>query len=142
MPPQINAAIQGYLRAVGINLQIQQLQIGAAIQMAQEGKAPFWGGSWGSNSINDVSAFMPYFLGGGAYDYARDPKVEALLQQAGTTSDLTQRKALYSEAIKIVTQNVEFVPLFNDVRTVGFSKDLTFKGYPDDLPRFYLSTWK
>jgi peptide/nickel transport system substrate-binding protein len=142
LPPQINAAIQGYLRAVGINLQIQQLQVGAAIQLAQQGKAPFWGGSWGSNSINDVSAFMPYFLDGGPEDYARDPNVEALLKQAGTTADLTQRKALYSKAIRIVTQNVEFVPLFNDVRTVGFSNGLTFSGYPDDLPRFYLSAWK
>ena len=68
--------------------------------------------------------------------------MQKLLQQAANTSDLAQRKALYSQAIHIATQNVEFIPLFNDVRTVGFSKDLTFSGYPDDLPRFYLSTWK
>ncbi|HEX3753784.1 MAG TPA: hypothetical protein VHV26_01785, partial [Rhizomicrobium sp.] len=98
--------------------------------------------SWGSNSINDTSAFMPYFLGGGPDDYAQDPEVQKLLRQAGNTSDLTQRKALYAQAIHIATQNVEFIPLFNDVRTVGFSKDLTFQGFPDDLPRFYLSSWK
>jgi peptide/nickel transport system substrate-binding protein len=142
LPPQINAAIQNYLLAVGINLQIQQLQIGAAVAAAQQGKAPLWGGSWGSNSIDDTSAFMPYFLGGGAEDYAQDPEVQKLLRQAGTSSDLAQRKALYSQAIHIVTQNVEFIPLFNDVRTVGFSKDLTFQGFPDDMPRFYLSSWK
>jgi peptide/nickel transport system substrate-binding protein len=142
MPPQINAAIQNYLRAVGINLQIQQLQIGAAVEAAQQGKTPLWGGSWGSNSVNDTSAFMPYFLGGGPDDYAQDPEVQKLLQQAGNTSDLAQRKALYSQVIHIATQNVEFIPLFDDVRTVGYSKNLTFQGFPDDLPRFYLSSWK
>ena len=63
-PPQLGAAVQNYLKAVGINLRIQQLQIGAAIQLAEAGKAPLYSGSWGSNSVNDVSAFMPYCLGG------------------------------------------------------------------------------
>jgi peptide/nickel transport system substrate-binding protein len=48
--PQIGAAIQNYLKAVGINMRIQQLQIGAAIQLAESGKAPLYAGSWGSNS--------------------------------------------------------------------------------------------
>src|SRR6202166_2654028 len=63
-PSQFAAAIQSYLKAVGINLRINQLQIGAAIQLTQGGKAPLSSGSWGSNSINDISDFMPYLLGG------------------------------------------------------------------------------
>ena len=82
-PPRIGAALQNYLKAVGINLRIQQLQIGAAIQMVEAGKAPLYTGSWGSNSINDVSAFMPYWLGGGLDDSARDLAVQDLLKQAG-----------------------------------------------------------
>jgi peptide/nickel transport system substrate-binding protein len=34
------------------------------------------------------------------------------------------------------------VPLFSDVRYVAFSKQLNFRGFPDDVPRFYLSSWK
>jgi len=140
--PQIGAAIQNYLKAVGINLRIQQLQIGAVVQMAEAGKAPLYAGSWGSNSINDTSAFMPYFLGGGLDDYARDPDVQKLLQQAGSNTDPALRRKAYSEAIKLATERVDFIPLFNDARTIGFSKQLNFRTYPDDLPRFYLSTWK
>ena len=140
--PQINAVLQNYLKAVGINLRIQQLQIGAAIQKAQAGEAPLYCGAWGSNSINDVSAFMPYFLGGGLEDYARDPDVQDLLKKAGATIDPEVRRQAYGEAIRLATERVDFVPLFSAVRYVAFSKQLTFQGFRDDLPRFYLSSWK
>jgi peptide/nickel transport system substrate-binding protein len=141
-PPAVGAAVQNYLKAVGINMRIQQLQIGAAIQLAEAGKAPLYAGSWGSNSVNDVSAFMPYWLGGGLDDYAHDAEVQNLLKQAGATIDPAQRRKAYSEAIHLATERVDFIPLFSDVRYVGFSKQLNFQGFQDDVPRFYLSSWK
>src|SRR5713226_9625100 len=141
-PPALAATLQNYLKAVGINLRIQQLQIGAAIQLAEAGKAPLYSGSWGSNSINDASAFMPYWLGGGLDDYARDADVQNLLKQAGASIDLELRRKAFGKAIHLATERVDFVPWFSDVRYVAFSKQLNFQGYPDDVPRFYLSTWK
>jgi peptide/nickel transport system substrate-binding protein len=140
--PQVEGALQNYLKAVGINLRIQHLQIGAAIQLAEAGKAPLYASSWGSNSVNDVSAIMPYFLGGGLQDYAHDTDVQNLLRQAGTTVDLEQRRRAYSEAIHLATERADFLPLFSDVRYVAFSKQLEFQGFQDDIPRFYLSSWK
>src|ERR1700719_2581497 len=140
--PQVGAAVQNYLKAVGINMRIQQLQIGAAIQLAEAGKAPMYAGSWGSNSVNDASAFMPYWLGGGFNDYARDAEVAKLLKQAGASIDPELRRKAFSEAIHLATERVDFVPLFSDVRYVAFSKQLNFQGFPDDVPRFYLSNWK
>ncbi len=141
-PPQISAAVQNYLKAVGIDLRIQQLQVGAAVQQAEAGKAPLYGGSWGSNSINDASAFMPYFLGGGLDDYARDPDVQKLLQDAGATDNPAARQKYFSDAIRLATERALFMPLFSDVRYVAYSKQLNFQGFQDDVPRFYLSTWK
>jgi peptide/nickel transport system substrate-binding protein len=141
-PPQIAATVQNYLKAVGINLRIQQLQIGAANKLAQEGKAQLFSGSWGSNSVNDASAFMPRFLDGGLEDYAHDADVQDLVKKAGGTVDPELRRKAYSEAIRLVTERAEFVPLFSDVRYLAFSKQLNFQGFPDDLPRFYLSSWK
>jgi peptide/nickel transport system substrate-binding protein len=141
-PPQIGAALQNYLKAIGINVRIQQLQIGAATQKLEAGEAPMFMGSWGSNSVNDVSAFMPYFLGGGLDDYARDADIQSLLKEAGTSVNPELRRKAYSEAIHLVTERVVFVPLFSAVRTVAHSNELKFQGFPDDLPRFYLSDWK
>jgi peptide/nickel transport system substrate-binding protein len=32
--------------------------------------------------------------------------------------------------------------MFNGVVTYGMTKQLNFKPWPDELPRFYLSSWK
>jgi peptide/nickel transport system substrate-binding protein len=140
--PQVGDSIQNYLKAIGINLHIQQLQTGAADDFEQTGKAPIFLGSWGSNSINDISASMPHYLGGGLDDYARDPGVQKLLAQAGANDDPVARRKAYSAAIHLATQQAYYLSLFSDVRYVAFSKLLNFRGFPDDVPRFYLSSWK
>jgi peptide/nickel transport system substrate-binding protein len=118
------------------------LQTAAAIQMVQEGKAPMNLGTWGSYSINDVSAFMPFFFTGGTTDYTRDPEVRKLVEQGGATTDPDQRLRYYSQAIKIITENAYFLPLHTYVVNYGISKTLNFKPYPDELPRFFLASWK
>ena len=65
-PTSWGAAIQNYLTAVGIRVKITQLQVAPAIQKAQKGEAPLYMGSWGSYSINDVSAILPVMFGAGA----------------------------------------------------------------------------
>ena len=34
------------------------------------------------------------------------------------------------------------MPLHTYVNTYGFSKQLNFKPYRDELPRFYLASWR
>jgi len=140
--PQWAGAMQNYLQAVGIRAHIDQLQVNAVIQRVQAGTTPLNAGSWGSYSINDVSAFLPYFFTGSTYDYTRDPEVEKLVEQGGAVTDPDQRRAAYSAAIKRITAQADFVPLFTYVKTYGFSRQLTFKAFPDELPRFFLSSWK
>ncbi len=55
--PSWNAAVQNYLKAVGIRVNIQQLQVGAMTQKVMAGQAPLAMGSWGSYSINDSPVF-------------------------------------------------------------------------------------
>ena len=78
------------MKAIGINVDIQQLQVGAVVQKVMAGQTPINAGSWGSYSINDVSAIMPYFFGGGSNDYSRDPKVMELVK-AGVARSPTRR---------------------------------------------------
>ena len=140
--PQWAGAMQNYLQAVGIRVHINQLQVATEIQQVQAGKTPLNAGSWGSYSINDVSAFLPYFFTGSANDYARDPRIEQLVTEGGSVTDPDQRRQAYSAAIKLITENADFLPLFTYVKTYGFSRQLNFKPFPDELPRFYLSSWK
>ena len=141
--PQWAASVQGYLAAVGIKAKISQLQVQALIQRCQQkGECPMDMGSWGSYSINDVSAVLPVFLGGGLDDHARDPEVQRLILEAGTTMDAAKRKTNYSAAIKLAMDRAYWVPLHTYVTTYGLSKTVDFKPYADELPRFWLSKWK
>src|ERR671933_636745 len=57
--PQWTASVQNYLQAVGIRARVTQMQVAAATQRSWEGRNPLYMGSWGSYSINDVSAILP-----------------------------------------------------------------------------------
>ncbi|MBN8890108.1 MAG: hypothetical protein BGP12_22470 [Rhodospirillales bacterium 70-18] len=140
--PQWNGAVQNYLKAVGINARISQLQVGAVVKRNLEGTSPMNMGSWGSYSINDVSAFLPFFLTGSASDYSHDEKVKTLIEQGGSSTNPDERRKFYSEAIHIISEQAYFLPMNTYVNTYGISRTLNFKPYPDELPRFYLSSWK
>jgi peptide/nickel transport system substrate-binding protein len=140
--PQWVGAMQNYLRAVGIRASINQLQVGADVQANMDGKTPLNMGSWGSYSINDISAFMPYFFAGGGADYARDPEIEKALEEGGGTTQAEKRIIPYRTAIKLATERAYFMPIFTYVKTYAFSKDLNFQPWTDELPRYYLSSWK
>ncbi|MCA0304986.1 MAG: ABC transporter substrate-binding protein [Proteobacteria bacterium] len=141
-PTSWTAAMQNYLQAVGIKPKITQLQVAAAIAKAWKGENPLYHGSWGSYSINDVSAIFPVMYGGGNDDYARDPELTKLVEAGGATADQAKRKANYSAAIKLMTEKAYWLPLFTYVNTYAFSKQLEFKTFPDELPRFYFAKWK
>ncbi len=140
--PQWTTGVQTYLKAVGIDARIAQLSVADAISRNEAGESPLIMGSWGSYSINDVSAFLPYFFTGGPEDYTRVPAIEDLVREGGSVTDLDQRRKSYGQAIKLITTPAHFLPLFTYAKTYGFSRDLAFKPSPDELPRFYLSAWK
>lgn len=140
--PAWTAAVQGWLKAVGITARVTQLQVGAAVQRALEGKNPLYLGNWGSYSINDISAFLPYFFTGGGDDYARDPDLQKLVTAGGATADVAERKKNYTAAIKHATEQAYWMPLTTYVTNYATSKNLDFKPYPDELPRHFLSKWK
>ena len=140
--PQFGAAVQNYLAAVGIKAKISQLQVSALIQRGIEGTLPLSLTNWGSYSINDASAFLPAIVNGGSQDHIRNPDLQKLVEAGGSSINPDDRRKNYSAAIKMMTENVYMLPLFNSVVTYGVSKQLNFKSYPDELPRFYMATWK
>jgi len=140
--PQWGASVQSFLNAVGIRAKLSQLQVQAVVQRNQRGESPTNLGSWGSFSINDVSAIMPVYFGGGADDYARDPELIRLLAEAGSTMDAPARQKAYSAVIRRATEQAYWLPLHTYVTTYGLARTLDLKTYPDELPRFWLSKWK
>ena len=140
--PPITGAVQTYLKAVGIAATVQQLPTSAAITRSREGRSPLDMGSWGSYSINDVSAILPYYFTFTDADYVRDPELKALVEQGGANTDVDVRRKFYRAAIKLVTEKAYWLPLHTYSTTYVYRRELAFKAFPDELPRFYLAGWK
>jgi len=139
--PQWSGAVQGYLKAVGINVKIIQLQTPAWIQRSLAGQNQMELGSWGSYSVNDVSAILPNYFTFTGNDYTRDPEIRKLVEAGSATVNPDQRRAIFSAVIRLITEKASWLPVFTHTVTYGFSKQLNFKPYPDELPRFFLSSW-
>jgi len=140
--PEITRAVAANLASVGIRAKVSQPTLAEAIQRAAAGQAPLFMGSWGSYSINDVSAILPYFFSGGDNDYARSPEVQALIEQAGATTDVDRRRAAYGRAIRLITEQALWLPLHTYVTPYAMTRQLSFKPTADELPRFYLASWR
>lgn len=140
--PEVGRAVRGDLQAVGIAAELVQLPTDAALARAEAGRAPLFLGSWGSYSINDVAAILPQFFGGGPLDYARLPELQALIAEAGRSDDVDLRRLLYARAIHMITAQALWLPLHTYAATYGMTSSLDFRPSADELPRFYLASWK
>ena len=70
------------------------------------------------------------------------PVVAVAVEAGGATADAAKRKEAYSAAVKLITEKAYWLPLFTYVSTYAFSKQLQFKTFPDELPRFYMAKWQ
>ena len=117
--PQWAGAVQNYLKAVGINAGSPVFRSRAVVQRSLAGQNPMNMGSWGSYSVNDVSAILPVFFTGSGNDYTRDPEIKKLVEAGGATVDPDQRRKAYSAAIKLITEHADLdadVHLHGDLR--------------------------
>jgi len=64
------------------------------------------------------------------------------VREGGAVSDPDARRRAYSAAIRRITEQADFLPLWSYSTTYAFSRQLEFRPWPDELPRFYLSSWK
>jgi peptide/nickel transport system substrate-binding protein len=135
-------AVVGYLHAVGIKAKLVYGQYSAMREKAQADKVPvaFW--TWGSYSINDCSAITGYWFKFTSDDYARDEKVRDWLQEGDNNIDPAVRKENYKKALQRIAEQAYWLPMFTWVSNYAFSKELDFKPYPDEVPRFFLAKWK
>ena len=137
-----DTAIQDDLMAVGIRARIVNLAPEAALARVESGEAGLFLSAFGSSSIADVAATLPYFFGGGPDDMARDAIVEAAIHEGGATVDPLARKLAYARAIRRISEQAYDLPLATLQTLYGVSRGLDFKPYADEMPRFFWMKWK
>jgi peptide/nickel transport system substrate-binding protein len=135
-------AIIGYLRNIGIRAKLHYVQYPVMASALSSGQAALAFSTWGSFSINDVSAFTTPYFGGQGSDIWKDTTLIDMLHQADQTVDVAARRALYAQALARISSQAYMAPLFSYSTHYAFSSDLNFQDWPDELPRFAQASWK
>jgi peptide/nickel transport system substrate-binding protein len=135
-------ALIGYLKAVGITANLSFLQYAALREQVRGNKVALTHQTWGSFSVNDVSAATPNYFAFEGEDITRDPEVRDLLAEGGSTVDPNRRKQAYRKALALIAERAYAVPLYTLPVYYAATADLVFKAYPDELPRFWEMSWK
>jgi len=130
-------AMISYLRAVGIRANLRFAQYAAMREAMRAGKAPLIHQTWGSFSVNDVSAAVSVFHKGTADDINRDPAVKALLERGDSSVDAAVRKEAYAKALALIAERAYAVPLYTLPTYYVAAKELVFTPYSDEIPRFW-----
>ncbi|WP_375460313.1 ABC transporter substrate-binding protein [uncultured Enterovirga sp.] len=140
---QQSEAIINDLAAIGIKANLRFLQYAAMRDQMRGGKVGFAFQTWGSNSVNDVSASTPvYFGAGSADDVSRDPEIQSFLKTGDTSVKPDDRKSAYRKAYALISERAYTVPLYTVPTYYVAPAALTFKAYPDECPRFWEMSWK
>ncbi|MEO0822397.1 MAG: ABC transporter substrate-binding protein, partial [Pseudomonadota bacterium] len=135
-------AMMSNLNAIGISTDFEFLKYAALRDKIRTGSVPMAFMTWGSYSINDVSAITSNFFKGSNDDYARDEELMALLQTGDTSIEPADRKAAYEAALSKIAEEAYWLPLFSYNIWYAFTKDLEFEPTADEIPRFFTMRWK
>lgn len=135
-------ALMGYLAKVGIKTNLKYMQYKALRGLVWNGTATPNMMTWGSYSMNDVSAITSHFFKHGKDDYCLDDDVKKWLEIGDTNTDPAVRKDAYAKALSRIQEQVCWVPLFTYAKFYVFSNDLDFTPTSDEIPRFYTAKWK
>ena len=95
-------ALIGYLQAVGIKTNLRFLQYAAMREQIATGKAMLTHQTWGSFSVNDVSAATPNYFAFRSEDITRDAAVRDLLEKGNNSVDPAVRKVFYYTGMKLI----------------------------------------
>lgn len=135
-------AIIGDLVKVGLRPKLNYLQFTAFQEANRKGRAPVAHGTWGSNSIPDLSAITSHFFTGGPDDRANDAQVIAGIADADSQTDPVRRAALWKAVLARIADEALWVPLFTYAKYYAFVRDLNFTPTSDEIPPFYHASWR
>jgi len=112
----IATALQSGWQAIGIHVKIQDFAWATFLSKLQGGGQQLFRMGWIADYPSMDNFLYPLFQSQqsrtGSYTFYNNPKFDALLQQARSTLDATQRHALYAQAEKMALTDIPAIPLY------------------------------
>ena len=107
--------LQANLKAVGIEMQIQDEEQAAILDDIRRGKWPMSTMLFAASDPDVMYTVLYSKSIGTAWNTARysNPQMDSLLDQGRTELDQTKRANIYAQAEKLVAQDVPYIPYYN-----------------------------
>ena len=137
-------AISGYLAAVGVKTNLRWLggQWDVMDKNLAAGSVPLAFLSWGSYSVFDASSIMNrFFMRADPQSYGTTPEVDAALLRAMEIVDPQERKALYSQAQKVIADEAFWIPLYSARVISAMDSKVNFKPSYDEIDRYFTASF-
>jgi peptide/nickel transport system substrate-binding protein len=118
--------IQSQFKAIGVNVEIQQLDTAAAAKVATEGKFDLllWRYDRNDADVLNVNLHSSRIGSSNRFGY-KNTEVDALLDKAAHELDETKRAQLYVDAQKLIMVDAPWQPLYIPVDVLAISKKVT-----------------
>lgn len=145
---QIGEVVQAQLKEIGINIKIESLESGAALEKTGKGEHDMYIGSWTTVTADPDYALYPTYHGSqkgpaGNRAFYGNPQVDKLLDLGRKTVDEAERLKYYKEAQKLIVEDAPDVQLYYPGRIVGMQKNIEgFTTHPGSYHRFNKVTFK
>jgi peptide/nickel transport system substrate-binding protein len=138
-------AMQGMLRAVGLDLEIKVMSLAAAEELARQGKNSLsrtnW---WGTDPDILTTFFHSKNIGGWNFGYFKNAEVDRLLDAGRSTLDSKKRLEIYNNVQMLIMEQAAVIPLYDWVAINASRAGL--QGIRFDATKYYPEwhdvTWK
>jgi peptide/nickel transport system substrate-binding protein len=133
---EVMQAVAGYMKAVGINVELQPMEYTAFF--------PAWAGrklnsmhgfSYGPTTLDSDLPLTSLYETGRSRGYWSDPKADELIRAQRAEPNAEKRKALISQIWKLSKDNVVYSPLYAETHAWGIRDRVRITPRPDGLVR-------
>ncbi len=112
---QANQLFQGMLKEIGVELNIQLLEIATVLEVAGNGKFDLAMLYYVDNDPNILYTLMHSSqIGGGNHSRINSKEIDMLLEKGKATLEPVERQKLYEQVQKIAVDQAYWIPLYTD----------------------------
>lgn len=133
MDKEMAEAVAGDLRKIGINATVKTHEWGTYMNMMYtHNAAPAYLLGWGNTSFDADFTIAPLMRTGKLLSNVSFPNLDHLIDQGISTLDQKKRLNIYSEALKIIKEEVPWAWTYQQIDIYGVNERLNWKARTDE----------
>ena len=130
---QTAQALVGYLGDVGINLELQSMEMAALFPLWLANELPsMYLFSMGLSVLDADLLLNLEYESATMHSYWSSPEVDQLALEQRATTDLDKRRAIFAKIWQIDRDNAVFGPLYNEIHAYGMRDCVNWTPRPDE----------